>query len=414
MKRKMNRIGFWLVVCLLYPLFIPRSWKLIYAPKIDGINGSNELYIAAVYVIVSLCVALFRSKSARIKVSHPTALYSFFLVYVLLSSFIVQETINGQNVYAMTLLLLPMSMAVLPRNSRDSQFYSFIKFLAVVSILYSMLGIYTSLTAGQRRINLPLGVSTTIVFFYISVIPIVNLSTKIVDNRIMKLFFRIGFWLIVLATLLTLSRAGIAVMLIIITWCMFDNIKKEKIHKHIFGVIILISGIIFISSYLDLSRLYMGFSDSSSFERFRAILLGIQIFKNNFLLGAGNGSFFTRLYTYETWTDKLISAYGTTGLLDPHNAYILILSENGIIGALLLGCFFKSIYDRIKAITNVPVQTTGKQVFFSLMIYSFASSDIFTIYGLSSILWIILGMFVSYSYCKSSNSHAEIQRHDTC
>jgi hypothetical protein len=402
MKRKINKIDLWLIIPFLYPLFIPRTWKLFYAPQVNGISGSNELYIIVIYVFIKLCVTFFRANSAKIKVSHPVIPYTFFLIYVLLTSFIVMDTISAQSVYAMTLLLLPMSMIVLPQKNRESQCYSFIRLVAFISILYSMLGIYTSLITEQTRINLPLGVSTTVVFFYISVLPIVNLASKLVGNRITKLFLRVGFWLVALATLLTLSRAGTAVMFIVVAWCMFDNIKKKQIHKGIFGGVVLVSVIIFISSYLDLSRLFIGFSDDSSFERFRALLLGLQIFKNNFLLGVGNGMYFTRLYTFEIWTDKLISAYGMIGLLDPHNAYVLILSENGIIGMLLLGWFFKSIYMRIKSISNIPVQTAGKQFFFSVMVYSFTSSDIFTMFGLSSILWIILGMFVSYSYRKPS------------
>lgn len=404
MFRNAIKIDLKILIIFFYTLFIWRTWKMVNAPIVDGILSTNEIYFVVAYIILGFLYAIFFNRNMYLAKDHPGIVYLLFFVYIIFTNCLI-KTPDEQNTYAIIVMLASMATSIVPQVKSKRSFSVILCMIASISVLYAILGIYTFITREQTRMDLPVGVATTVVYFFIVAIPLVNLACKLSTNVALKAFFQIGFWLVVVATFLTVSRAGIAIACLLVAWCIFDNSEKTNRNKKMFRIALVIIGLLFIlsllpqiSAYVDLSRLYMGFNDSSTSEREKAALLGLEIFKHNPIIGAGNGTYFTRVYTFSTWTDKLISAYGVKGLLDPHNGFVLLLSENGIIGFGLVIWFYISIYKRINQIKNSLIKTSGKQIMLSIMIYSFASSDMYTVVGLSTCIWIILGMYISYSY----------------
>lgn len=397
MINKRHQFSLMFFLAYLVPLFLFRSWKLWLAPTVDGVLGTNEIYVALLYIVCGLFTWFTIEHKKVIKVGSPAFYYILFFVYVVFSNLCFVNQVDCQNIYAIAVILIPMGMSVIPQRTVRVNFRGLVFFVSIIAIIYATLGILYSLNR-SGRVNLPLGVSTTVVYFYLVAIPVINLSVKLCRSKLSRTCFFIGLWLTVIASFLTLSRAGSAVVLFLVAMIIFNDGSKNKISRRVFGIILLVSILLFVSSYFDISRLISGFSDNSTSERVRGSLLGLEIFKNNFLIGCGNGTYFERLYTYRHWTDKLITVYNTTGYFDPHNLYVLLLSENGFTGFILFCLFFKSIINRIRSIQNIFVKNAGIQLCLGILIYSFASSDLMNLVGISMIVWLLLGLFVSYSH----------------
>ena len=407
MERRYKYADITLLVVSFYCLFVWRKWKLVNAPSIDGIPGTNEIYVIAVVCFILLTLQINKFQRIKIPSSHPGVVFIILVVFVLFRNLLLSN-LNSQNIYAVAVSFLPMMLAVLPQDRAKENIGTIIIPLSLLLSLYALFGIFIFFQNNQLRLYLPLGVATTLAFLFIIAIPIINLGITLTTSKFIKMMLRIGFWATILACVLTMSRSAIPLVGILATWCLFESSNKQKVATKLFGFVMSFMFVAFVismfvnveSSSVNFSRLFWGFSDSSTSERKNAVLLGLEIHKNNYFFGAGNGTYFTRIYTFTDWTDKLITAYGKVGLLDPHNGFVLLLSENGIVGFALFSAFMVKIVKRFRCIGNRPIKLAGFQILIGMVLYSLTSSDMFSVVGLSSVVWYVIGSFVSFSYSK--------------
>src|SRR5690606_27005691 len=107
-------------------------------------------------------------------------------------------------------------------------------------------------------------------------------------------------------------------------------------------------------------------SGSSVSERLTASKLGLYIFSIYPLFGSGIGRYFERIYS-----DRYINVEGLTGLIDPHNLYVLILSELGIIGLIVTIILFIYLFKRFSFIKEITLRQTGYLILFVFLFDAF-------------------------------------------
>lgn len=414
-KKKEHKISVLALMLILYPLFMPRSLKLLYSPIVDGIESTNELYIVCGIILMMLIAGILK----RPKRLNRLMISKFSMICVLYIGFIIINTLintqfNDQNRYAMIVTAIPLLLLVIPQESFVNNNNWFLRIASLVAVSYSLLAIYNTthsslsignayvISARQARVSLPIGSPTTVVFYFIASLPLVNLCISEEKHKVLSTVYKIGFWLIVLASILTLSRAGAAVIIVLAGWCLYNRSKKTTLAKRMLGLVVLIAiGVYatsFIASKFDFSRLFMGFSDSSVSERNRGTLLFLEIFKHNPVFGSGCGEFFTRVYTSSTFSDRIITAYGKAGLIDPHNGYVLMLSENGVLGIVFLLFVIFMIYKKYIGIKDQDTKSAALQLLAGVSVYTITSSDLFNLVGLTSIIYLYFSYFLAGSH----------------
>ena len=139
---------------------------------------------------------------------------------------------------------------------------------------------------------------------------------------------------------------------------------------------------------LNLERLFMGFKESSTEKRLEAINLGYKIFQDNYIIGSGMGKYFTRAYN-----DRYINYNGNTGLVDTHNAYMMALSETGIIGFILLISLFIYLLMRMSRIKDKMLMKTAIITILVFLLQEMGGSDIFNSMEYSMIFWFYMSIF---------------------
>lgn len=413
-KTKEKRISAWLTILILYPLFMPRSLKLLYAPVIDGVLSTNEVYIIGALAVIGICRGIsytfYRRK--KLKVSKLTGvIIAIFIVFSL--NVLINTSVNEQNIYALIVSTMPLLFLIVTRPYLKRFDVNFLRFVSIIAVIYSILAIYNSthsslsignayvISGNQARVSLPIGSPTTVVFYFIASLPLVNLAISIEKNKKLRTVFQVGFWLIILASLLTLSRAGAAVIITLAAWGMYNRSKKTTFAKRLLGIALLISGGLFVGSFIvsnfDFSRLVMGFSDSSVSERSRALALFFEIFKHNPIFGTGCGEYFTRVYKSLYFSDRIISAYGYSGLRDPHSFYMLLLSENGIVGFMLYLYLFYLIYRKYSMFKDSDYKSAAFQLLAGVLVYCTTSSDLLNLVGLTAIIYTYMMFFLCHN-----------------
>jgi len=239
-------------------------------------------------------------------------------------------------------------------------------------------------------------ISIPILFYFFSVGKNFNFINKL-------LIFLFLFLLLV-----TISLSGERLALIIFLSSLFVIFIFNFRIKNFIYLLILIFIILLSLYYLSFSfnirihQFYLtirNFSDSPWFRLYQSSYLA---FKSNILFGVG-------LKNYAIFCDNqlidplpLIERYHPFCSTHPHNLYLEILSETGIVGFLLLlltfGTFFSSIVNKIKRLKNNKIYKEYKGFFFGnifiLFIYLWpikTSGRFFTTWN-GSFFWFNLGM----------------------
>ncbi len=168
------------------------------------------------------------------------------------------------------------------------------------------------------------------------------LMQKFSDSRTVPsmLLMSVLIFLVGLAVLMTASRTGLVMVLIVISMSLFISSRSR---------VLALSGLLFACIYLMYNDGYIVSRFLSFYEYFvsgetrlpgqNSLLMrlegyqyGYQLFRDNMLWGVGLGAS----------KDLLIGYYGTK--VGVHNIYMLVLSETGVIGMMCLLFFFISIY----------------------------------------------------------------------
>lgn len=166
----------------------------------------------------------------------------------------------------------------------------------------------------------------------------------------LKIYVAISFIIIMTLPLLALSRWAFAVNLfsIIITLFLlykFIGINTKKFaYTKVILVPLLTATLLLFLIYPHFSSRFLRFSeeDISLVSRMSLISQSVTIIENNPILGIGGGNFVNFLVSYDTTEDMISKKFPNS----VHNLYLLIASENGLLGLLLFSLFCLDIIIR--------------------------------------------------------------------
>lgn len=395
-----------IALVFLYNLFALTRIKYMGGLTIEGIKEKNIAIIYAIVLILILITKLIsRDKNDNVLNKHNNVIFLLLFAYLgicMLGFLKVSST--QQFIYAIVSFILPLMFFFTINENTARIIDKILKFIIIFNIIYAILTIVSSLNYSammsflnnnlvkqytkQYRANMMLGSSITVSYYFNITLP---LCFFFFYNSKTKLWKRIGLIATILnitVTLILLSRvSALTTCIIVFFFLLLKNKKKDFLKKLVFFILIIILGIQLIN-FFDLDRLVKGFSDNSTSERMSSMKLAYEIFKDNPIIGSGTGNYFTRVYE-----ERVITYEGCTGLVDPHNVYLLILSETGILGFLLLSGIFVYIYFLICKIKNDEYRKVAKITMIAFLITQVGGSHLFTSMELSMIFWTYLAIF---------------------
>jgi O-antigen ligase len=394
-----------IISVLVYTLFALKRIKFSLVPEFDGMALNNEVWLFPVLLLFKQMLNKKRTSLQIIRTYDNKLIFLIFgLIFVsLLGSFKMQE--GYQYIYALLQFIGPL-LFLFSINVRDLNYLELlIKFIVAFSLIYSLLAIVASLNYGffmqllgndtnyqyysQYRASLMLGSSITVSYYLNLTIPMCFYLFFSVKEKIWRIVASISIVLNLFATAILLSRLAFMIsILIVIFYLLFvKNNNFTPLKK--FSLLIIISSVgFYLLKSIDLSRLFMGFSDKSTSMRFETMNLGLYLFEKNPLIGTGLGRYFLRIYS-----NREVSVDGLSGLVDPHNTYIMALSEIGIVGLLLFISIFGLLLRTFKFIKNDVLRKTAYITIIAYLLGALGGSQVFNEISFSTILWIYLALF---------------------
>ncbi len=387
----------------LYSLFALDRIKSILSFKVDGIPTTNEIWL----VLLIVLVIIDKKKIYR---------YDLYLGICLLM-YMIDVFIGGFNTDSISQYFLAILLFVIPillyfsfSNLSSSDVILFFKIAVLVCLIYATFAIILvrkyaffiqliGLEGGQyiyysqSRPRMMLGSSITVSYYFNLTLPLCFYMFYYSKEKVWRVIAFFSIATNVLATFLLLSRMASLCMIIITLYGILYSIifRNNSYRKNIVLFMLFIVVSVYAFQNYDLSRLIsteLYKSGVSIQERLRASNLGLYIFSKQPILGSGMGSFFKRAYI-----DRYITVDGISALIDPHNMYILILSETGLIGFIILFLFFLILFKRISYIKERSLRHTAYLIFFAFLLDAIGGSHLFNEISYSNIFWIYMGLF---------------------
>jgi O-antigen ligase len=319
-----------------YSMMMPQRFKQIEGIVIDGINRSHELYLYAVLIIVKVIIDIFYKRIRIDKVLW--ILIGLSLTYMIFST--IFTGINPQSLYALFTMIIPTSMLLFLefKNHQTKQlFFYFIGFMTIFYSIFVLLfltnyEIFESLISYSRRPHLMIGSSVAVSYVLVIFLP-VNIYKLYASNKVIsKAYFFFASVISIGAVAMLLSRGAFITLVIVLVLAFI--LYKGNLKTNLFICLFIVLGLLslyYLHITYDLTRVFNDIDlDGSDRSRRDAFLLGYEIFKDHLIFGTGMGQYFIRV-----WESSTLIYNKMSGLVDPHNVYIMMLSELGIVGSLL-------------------------------------------------------------------------------
>ncbi|AEF17820.1 O-antigen polymerase [Thermoanaerobacterium xylanolyticum LX-11] len=414
-QRKRISISILMILTIIvYILFAFKRIKFSFASKIDDIPLNNEVWLFPIILIFKYLII----KKERLFDKNLIILYCGLIIDILIGGFNMDSP--AQYIYAILQLMVPMFF-IFSITKNDLLYIDlFIKLSIMFCLVYSLLAIVTSRNYGlfleilgdrikyqylsQYRASLMLGSSITVSYYLNMMLPLCFYFYYTTTENKWKILSFITIILNFIATLVLLSRLSFFISIFVMVYYLLFSRSNNLTRLKRIEIIILAIGVgIYSSKIFNLSRLFIGFNDESTLERLKAINLGIYLFIQYPILGTGLGRYFTRVYS-----NRNILVDGIQGLVDPHNTYVMVLSEMGIIGFIILTMIFISIISKFKYIEDTILRKTAYMTVIVYILGAFGGSQLLNEISYSTLLWIYFSLFRAvsirdYSYKKSNS-----------
>ncbi|MBU8915092.1 O-antigen ligase family protein [Bacillus sp. FJAT-29953] len=410
-KSTNNRLSVFIIsLIFLYPLFCMTRIKQMASPVVDMLPTTNEIWFIPLLFLIKLIVCDL--KKNRFKLN--AIIFVWFLVLfisILIGGFYVTDI--SQYLFAVAVFIIPISLLQLITTKDILNLFFFLRLFTCVCLFYSILyiilvstfdtlslilgnTIQTSrlISSDQFRVSLMIGSPISVANYFVITLPILFYMYFINKNNIWSKIALISIVANISATALTLSRLGFISSILVSVICILflrEEVpnRRKKLLMSIFGFI----AFYFIASKYDLGRLFIGFSDTSTSARLESGKLALHLFQLYPFLGSGMGNYFTRVYQ-----NNSLVIDGVYGLVDPHNAYLLVLSELGLVGIIIILFFLFYLIFRISQVPNKMFRNTGLIVLFSVSLVSIGGSHLINEISFSIVFWIYISLFYAASF----------------
>ena len=400
MKKNLNFVYFFTIALLIYSLFAFTSIKTIGAPIVDEIRGNNIIYLIAFILLIRLIFIKKRKTNLRI--------FLCILLLLLYSTITVIFNYNSQSIYSICILFLPILFLSTCNVQEGRKFKRFLKTITIISIIYSIFvctefffyDFFTShfsinkVASYVTRHSTMLGTSITTSYYFILNIPFEVMASQILEDK-WKKYAYVSIFLNVIAIIINQSRICFITLGIYFVYYFIHYNKKVKIKYKVLIIVLISILMIWVLNNSSLNRLYTNYGESVSTQtRINVLKIGIDEFKTHPAFGSGLATYYKRLWKIN---EKTIRINDYISLIDPHNIYIYILVEQGIIGfAIFFSFIFILKHEYIKnlpkeIISNLWILLIGKLIVFC------GGSQLLNEINYSIIFWIYFMFVFSYS-----------------
>lgn len=386
------------IILLIYILFVFSSLKKVGMPLVDGIETNNVIVIT----LLSFFIILFKRNFHinKLKAQVYGTLLSICSIYGII---VVENT--PQFIYAGAQLFVPMLLLLVCGKQNKQSFYATIKVFNLVSTIYALIAIYVSVNypeiyqnasntvGGLSRIAMPIGSTITLSYYMNISLPFALILFYEENKKIYKSFYLISVIINILITFMQLSRsASFTAVIIVLVFIFF--VQSDKRGKGKFSLFMaILFAVCYIFNKFDLSRLTLSvIGNASGFDdaRYSAVELGLHLFSKHPILGTGLGSYFHRAWT----GNNVLHVDGVSGLIDPHNSFVLILSETGIIGFLLFLFFLFICFKKLMIIQDSAIRRGSYLFVIAIFINAMSGSQLVNEINYACITYIYLSVFL--------------------
>ena len=395
----------------LYALFALHRIKNLLSFSIENINITNDIWL-----IPLVCLLLFFH---RITKTHQLTLNrhnKFFNICILAYTlFIIIGGFNAfsisQYIYASLLFILPMFLFLPAANYSDEDIGFLFKLFTATCLIYALFAIilttnfaYFMALVGnpvddyryyqQYRASMMIGSTITVSYFFNMTLPLCLYVFYSSKEKKWRTISALTIMINIIATFVLLSRfATVCTILILLYSFVFVRSNKNIFIMKTMFVILVIAAVIYAFKNYDLSRLMTGLEgDDSVSLRLTSAKLGIYIFNQYPLFGSGMGRYFERMYN-----NKYITVGKIYGLIDPHNMYILIMSELGILGFIITIALFTYLFRSFSYIKEKKLRLTAYITLIAFLFDAMGGSHLVNEISFAIIFWIYMGLFNAVS-----------------
>jgi len=389
----------------LYALFALNRIKKTLSFSVEGVTVTNEIWI-----VVLICFLLSinrRRKQLLYKYNFYLGICLFLYILVVIMGGFNIDSIS-QYIYSVFIFITPILLYFKISNFSNDDIIFLFKIIIIMCLIYAIFAIVLTKNYAffmgllgnpidnyryysQYRPSMMLGSSITVSYYFNLTLPICFYIFYKSKKKKWRIISASTIAINLLATFVLLSRAASLCSIFIILYNIFfiKNNENKYSGKIILFILFVIAGIYSFQNY-DLSRLTIGFDASSSsvYERLMASSLGLYIFSKNPIIGSGMGRFFKRVYE-----NRYIVVDGFSGLIDPHNMYVLVLSETGLIGFILIIMIFLILFKSFSNIQEKMLRQTAYLTLFAFLFDAMGGSHLFNEISYSIIFWIYMGLF---------------------
>lgn len=216
-------------------------------------------------------------------------------------------------------------------------------------------------------------------------------------HKYQRVILSVSFFLITMGVFVSFSRAGLLVFAIgLTTWGVVTLFRKKSFlimrKVLIVPISIIISSLIFMPWLLTRANI----QDQASTERSVYNHAGVEILKNNWVIGTGPG---TNLFHMKQKLENQLEEWNIQPI---HNYWLITVAEWGIIGLFIvfflvytLLRFIRSIVGNDYSKSNQKItcwQTTLLSIFIVILILFWFDHYFYTIWPTQMMLWIVIGL----------------------
>lgn len=394
-----------------YTLFALDRIKRLLSFTVDGVTITNQIWLVPLIYLLSIIINREEHNLLFFKYNfYLRACLFLYMLVIIIGGF--NAISIEQYIYATFLFIVPISLFFMASNLTIDDINLLFKIIVITCLFYAVFTIilttnyafFMNLVGNptdnyryysQYRASMMLGSSITVSYYFNLTLPICFYLFFTINDGKWKVISAITIVVNIAASFILLSRAAtLCTILIIMFYFLFVKGDTTKKARAIILIVLMIAMGIYVLQNYDLSRLMrrLDSSDSSVSGRLTASNLGLYIFKKYPIFGSGMGRYFRRVYS-----DRYITVDGFIGLIDPHNMYVLVLSETGLIGLVLVGIMFLILFRSFSNIKEKVLRQTAYITLFAFLFDAMGGSHLFNEISYSIIFWIYMGIFNAIS-----------------